>query len=248
MCPKAFPSITSRQPSKGVSDYQFVREYMLIPTIASLVNIENGTQVLDVGCGDGAIAIKLAKMGANVVAIDSHAESLEYAKKNRAHKNIQYVECDIFNCNLPNKFDISILSLVLNEVTDYKTLIEKIAFKTQRLLIIIPHPCFQFCYAQWVAMKKITFDNQALVYDVDRYIKYNKFQKQLPNGRVVWEYHRPLSEYFNVLAENKFCIERVEEPLLSKESSDFHSPTFNHAYFIPKFIFILAKGVDCENR
>lgn len=87
--------------------------------------------ILDIGCGEGAITIPLAKKVSNVTAIDLSAEMLELLKE-KAHKegldNIKYIHGDItsINPNTVGKHDIVIASRALNGIRNIGTLLKNI--------------------------------------------------------------------------------------------------------------------------
>lgn len=58
--------------------------------------IEEGNRVLDIGCGTGALAIRAAKRGANVKAIDINSGMLDVARSrtedSRLSQNIEFIE------------------------------------------------------------------------------------------------------------------------------------------------------------
>ena len=56
-----------------------------------------GARVLEIGCGDGRLTVRLARLGARVEAIDPNAASIRQARKQRASalparlaKNVRY--------------------------------------------------------------------------------------------------------------------------------------------------------------
>lgn len=61
--------------------------------------IEEGNRVLDIGCGTGALAIRAAKRGANVKAIDIHPGMLDVAKAKaaaaRLSQSVEFVEMGV---------------------------------------------------------------------------------------------------------------------------------------------------------
>jgi len=64
-----------------------------------------GKSVLDVGCGTGGFAFKIAKKGAKVLGIDYSKEAIKIASEQHKHKNLQFLHADI-NKNLSGKYDI----------------------------------------------------------------------------------------------------------------------------------------------
>ena len=74
-----------------------------------------GSRVLDIGCGPGAISIPLARAGAEVTSLDISYKALEYLKTNaeREGLSIEPIEtswwtADIDELGLRNRFDLEI--------------------------------------------------------------------------------------------------------------------------------------------
>lgn len=68
----------------------------------------DGKRVVDLGCGPGLYARRMAKCGASVTGIDFSANSLDYAR-NRDMHNVEYLEADYLEDDLPGGFDIAVL-------------------------------------------------------------------------------------------------------------------------------------------
>ncbi len=49
--------------------------------VLELLAPQAGERILDLGCGDGALTIKLAEMGCDVVGVDSSAPQIEAARR-----------------------------------------------------------------------------------------------------------------------------------------------------------------------
>ena len=68
----------------------------------------DGKRVVDLGCGPGLYARRMAKFGARVTGIDFSANSLEYARS-RDMQNMEYIKADYLEDDLPGGFDIAVL-------------------------------------------------------------------------------------------------------------------------------------------
>jgi SAM-dependent methyltransferase len=103
--------------------------------------IGKNEKVLDVGCGIGAVANSVAKRsGAMVTGIDLDRSNIEKARAEFNHDNIIYILGDALS-DLPNeKFDIVILSNVLEHIEKRVEFLKQLCLtlSTQRLLIRVP--------------------------------------------------------------------------------------------------------------
>jgi ubiquinone/menaquinone biosynthesis C-methylase UbiE len=86
-------------------------------------HIEEGDRVLDIGSGTGAMALRAAKRGANVKAIDINPEMLEVAraKAEAAHlsRNIEFIEMSVaeLGSEADRAYDVVMNGLCLSELT-----------------------------------------------------------------------------------------------------------------------------------
>jgi len=67
-----------------------------------------GKRIIDLGCGPGLYARRMAGRGAEVTGVDFSAVALDYART-RATGNVHYIEADYLTDTLPDDFDIATL-------------------------------------------------------------------------------------------------------------------------------------------
>ena len=90
------------------------------------VNLLDGLNCLDIGCGGGILSEKLSRLGANVTGIDASKISIdiakEHAKKSRLEINYKCITTSellkIKNVKFHNKFDLIIASEIIEHVED----------------------------------------------------------------------------------------------------------------------------------
>lgn len=75
-------------------------------------------QVLDIGCGNGALAYDLKGCCAVVVGIDMNLSNLEIAQSRFSRKGITYLYGDATQWEFAEKFDAIVLSNVLEHIED----------------------------------------------------------------------------------------------------------------------------------
>jgi len=83
-------------------------------------NISNYQKVLDVGCGYGAVArsIALAHKNSMVVGVDISSKNIAKATSVFNPKNLSFVKADASNFNFNERFDVVVLSNVLEHITN----------------------------------------------------------------------------------------------------------------------------------
>jgi SAM-dependent methyltransferase len=68
----------------------------------------DGKRVIDLGCGPGLYARRMTRRGARVTGVDFSANSIAYART-RDMQNVDYIEADYLEDDLPGGFDIAVL-------------------------------------------------------------------------------------------------------------------------------------------
>jgi ubiquinone/menaquinone biosynthesis C-methylase UbiE len=102
-----------------------------------LINIiPNKSSVLEIGCGNGEVAVSCAKRGANIKALDISKNMIDNAKRLAKENNIEnilFIQKDFQDFEIEDKFDFVILCYFLNVFPDEKS-IENVFEKIKGLL------------------------------------------------------------------------------------------------------------------
>lgn len=56
-------------------------QHLVSPAVERLLNLQQGERVLDIACGNGVLARRLATLGGRVTAVDFSAQLIEHAQK-----------------------------------------------------------------------------------------------------------------------------------------------------------------------
>ena len=129
-------------------------------------HIKTSDVVLDVGCGNGALAFAIAQKAQQVCAIDIVKKNIHSANKKFAHDNITYVLGDATTHHFDQNFDVVTLSNVLEHIDDRVTFLKKVKKLAPTFLIRVP-----LITRDWLAVYK---KQQGLEYRLDKthYIEY----------------------------------------------------------------------------
>lgn len=103
-----------------------------------LDNIDQNSNVLDVGCGNGSLTFDLSKKAKKVVGIDLNQKYLEKAKDKNKAENIDYILGDAINYDFKEKFDAVVLSNVLEHIANRIDFLQKIKPLANKFLIRVP--------------------------------------------------------------------------------------------------------------
>jgi len=94
--------------------------------------IQAGERILDIGCGNGAVARDIAeRSGARVVGIDINPENIKIAAEINSHPEVRYLSGDIWKEIPDGNFDVILLSNVLEHLEDRPLILDGSTSSTQ---------------------------------------------------------------------------------------------------------------------
>lgn len=206
---------------------------LIDPALLEVVGEVDGLRVLDLGCGNGYIARKLARGGAQVTGVDASAPIIAHARRREAAapQGIAYHVADAARLGIlrGETFDLVVANMSLMDIEDAGGTISEVSrllAPMGRFVASLSHPCFdQGPTTGWLAEKvglTTTFARK-----VSRY-------RDLFSARIPWRiegkvhetigFHRPLSWYFRTLRAAGFVVSRFEEPAPTKEFIELEQP------------------------
>jgi 2-polyprenyl-3-methyl-5-hydroxy-6-metoxy-1,4-benzoquinol methylase len=103
-----------------------------------LKNINRDDNVLDIGCAYGFSCKAIASKARKVIGIDLNAKSIIRAKKVSKARNISYIVGDATNFKFTEKFDVIILSNVLEHIENRIVFLKRIKTLAPKILIRVP--------------------------------------------------------------------------------------------------------------
>jgi 2-polyprenyl-3-methyl-5-hydroxy-6-metoxy-1,4-benzoquinol methylase len=101
-------------------------------------NINKSDRVLDIGCGNGALTFDLARKAKFVVGIDLNEKNIEVAKRKYKAKNIEYKVGDATKDLSEEKYDVIVLSNVLEHIKNRVEFLRKLKKLAPTILIRVP--------------------------------------------------------------------------------------------------------------
>lgn len=161
-------------------------------------NINSTDIVLDVGCGNGFNTYHIAGKAKRVVGIDIDSKNIAYAEKNFLSDNIDYLTANIMDYKFGQKFDVIVLSNVLEHMKDRIKLLKKIKDIGRRFLVRVP-----VIDRSWLVLYK---KELGIEYRLDKthYIEYtiDNFTKELERaGLKIKNYSIQFGEIWAVIEE-----------------------------------------------
>ena len=203
------------------------------PAQERLLGLRRGESVLEVACGNGNFARRMAKAGAKVVASDFSEVFLDRARA-RTVKNADLIDYRVLDATDSGqlmalgeeRFDAAVCTMALFDMADIEPLAASLARLLKprgRFVFSIIHPCFESPKVAKVAETHESPRGGVLTtYSVKVTDYATPFVAKGTGVRgepaAHWYFHRPLSMIFSACFEAGFVLDGIEEPVF--RSSD----------------------------
>ncbi len=211
--------------SKHLESEDTYQEAVVFPGALKLLGPVSGQAVLDVACGEGSLASKLAAAGARVTGFDAAPALVERARRKVRGAEFLVGDAQRFPDQLRGRgFDAAACILAIQNIRDAAAVCRGTADALKsggRFVIVVNHPCFRIPrQSSW----GYDDDKKLMFRRVDRYLTPLDVPILMnPGGRgrpiTTMSYHRPLSAYFDALGRAGFAVDALEE-WVSNRSSD----------------------------
>jgi 2-polyprenyl-3-methyl-5-hydroxy-6-metoxy-1,4-benzoquinol methylase len=213
------------------------------PTTERLLELKSGELVLEIACGNGVFARRLAQLGAQVIATDFSENLLDLAQKRTTeHDNrIEYRLIDVTSEEQllalgERRFNVAVCNMAIMDIATIEPLMSALSRLLKvdgRLIFSVMHPCFNNPKVK-LGMEEEDRDGEIIT---EYFVKSAKYidippQKGLAIiGQPVPHYyfHRPLNVLFNACFRAGFVIDGLEEPTFGPE--DYSTRSFSWANF-----------------
>jgi len=161
-------------------------------------NVNENDVVLDVGCGNGALSYDVVKKAKKVVGIDLNEKNISFAKRRYSRENIEYICGDVLNDLPDEKFDVVIMSNVLEHIERRVEILKNLKEKAPTLLLRVP-----MINRDWIIlyMKELGVDSRS---DKGHYVEYTleSFEEELRKaGLNIQDYSIQFGERWAVIGD-----------------------------------------------
>ena len=198
------------------------------PAQERLLGLSRGEAVLEVACGNGNFARRMAKAGAKVVASDFSEVFIDLAK-DRTVENADMIDNRVLDATDSGqllalgeeRFDAAVCTMALFDMAAIEPLVTSLAKLLKRhgrFVFSIVHPCFESPKVARVAETHessrggvlTTYSVKVTAYATPFVAKGTGVHGE-PAAH--WYFHRPLSMIFGACFEAGFVLDGVEEPV-----------------------------------
>ena len=203
------------------------------PVLASYLDVQPDSAILDIACGNGLTSRRLAALGAHVTAFDFSANLIEKAKRRlNPDSRITYHVLDATDEAAllklgERKFDSALSNMALFDMPEIGPLfkaLRKLLQPNGIFVFSLMHPAFN---NPSVALMAEEWDDGQIqtryAVKVPRYI--NQFQSQglalrnQPKPQLY--FHRPIKDYMNLAFQNGFILDGFDERAFPPEHPQF---------------------------
>jgi SAM-dependent methyltransferase len=200
-------------------------EVLVWPAVRRLLNLKAGERVLDVACGNGLYARRMANLGAQVVAFDFSQALIARARRRSAEQadRIQYSVLDATDENAllalgEGQFTAALCSMALFDIADIRPLLRalrRLLLPGGRFVFSVMHPCFNHPHAVHVGEQRDQDGELQTIYSVKvtGYLTptIQRAAAILGQPQPQLVFHRPLQDLFGAGFAAGFVLDGLEE-------------------------------------
>jgi len=189
---------------------------LAIPLALELLDLRSGEHVLDVGCGQGVLASRVASLGGRYTGVDL-SEQLIARARSRRDLPARFLVGDARRLDLVREirrgsFDAAVFLFSIQDMDGLDSIMASVAWalrERSRVVLVMTHPAFRIPrHSGWG-------------FDGDRRLAYRRVDSYLtpmavpmnavPGAAPTRAHHRPISTYVNELARAGFTIDVMAE-------------------------------------
>lgn len=214
--------------------------HVLMPAIQMLLEGSNLKRVVDLGCGTGQLAARLAAISAEVTAVDASPRSIEIARETCAGSiNTSFFTGRVEEfvgqwSGLP--FTTAVANMALMDCMDLDSFIGAVSgvlVPEGRFIATITHPFFWPSYRGYANANWFSYD-QEIVIEAPFRISTESTEY------VTTHVHRPLASYLSSLAAAGFVVDSILEPYPDNEAQCLYPDPWR----FPRFLVFRALRIS----
>ena len=226
---------------------------LIAPATERLLDLQPGERVLDIACGNGAFARRMAQLGASVVACDIAENFIELAKA-RGTENTSRIDYRVIDATNRDallalgrqSFDAAVCTMGMMDMPEISPMlmaVRQLLKPNGRFVFSVIHPCFNSSRGlKRVAMRE---DRDGQIIDVyaiqiSGYATPETYRGLGIIGQPMPQYyfHRPLNQLFGECFRAGFVIDAVEEPCFAPSSDPKRAFSWENYAEIPPVLIV----------
>src|SRR4051812_26483701 len=201
-------------------------------------HLSGARRVLDVGCGEGQVARRVAGSGTIVTGLDPAWTQVLEARHRAGGPTYTRARSEALPCR-DGAFDAVVVCAALEHVDDFAMAIDEVArvlAPDGTFVLVLCHPLLQAPGSGWV-------DDRILgeqYFRIGSYLRPDRRFDEVAPGVHLLFHHRPLSAYVHAMGASGLAITDMEEPAPPARLLVEHW-YFPDAATIPRVLFLTAQ-------
>ena len=182
-------------------------EDQILPLVAR--HVQGSRRVLDIGCGEGQVARRVASGGAAVVGLDPTAAQVEVARERGGGPVYLRARAEALPCG-DGSFDTVLVCLALEHVDAFEEAIAEVARVLEpggRFVLLLAHPLLQAPGGAWIDDRILG----EMYWRVGSYLTEEREFDEVAPGVDLLFIHRPLSRYIHAVGQAGLLIDDMVE-------------------------------------
>ena len=210
--------------------------HLIVPAIERLLALQSGERVVDLGCGNGWLARRLARSGARVLGCDFSPTHLECAwARATPDAEVDYRLMDLSDREQlaglgREEFDAAVCNMALMDIAAITPLLLAV-FRCLKpgghFVFSIPHPCFNTNGTTLMAERNdyVGDGETTCGVRVTRYLNLTPARAVVVAGQAspYYYFHRPLNQLLGACFAAGFALDGLEEPAFEPNAAA-HDP------------------------
>jgi SAM-dependent methyltransferase len=180
----------------------------ILPLVAW--HLRGARRVLDIGCGEGQVARRIASAGAEVVGVDPTSSQVGAARDRSGGPTYGRARAEALPCRSAS-FDAVVLCLAIEHVEAFETALAEVSRVLQpggRFVLVLSHPLLQAPGSAWI-------DDHGTgehYWRIGAYLDDDVAVDSVAPGVDFVFIHRPLSRYVHAMGAAGLLIDDMDEP------------------------------------
>lgn len=212
---------------------------LIFPAVEQLLQVHPGERILEVACGNGLLAARMAEAGARVVAFDFSEEQLGYARQRADHSNVDLRVVDatderqLLALGAPASFDAAVCNMALMDIVDLEPLAAALPILVKadgRFVFSVTHPCFNGTGSSRMVEAEDRGGELVTTRSVRvfRYIRPRQGPGIGITGQPAPQFYfdRPVSLLFGTFFQHGFVLDGLEEPVFGEDALEPGDPDY----------------------
>ncbi|MFH1086455.1 MAG: class I SAM-dependent methyltransferase [Chloroflexota bacterium] len=226
---------------------------LIAPATERLLNVQPGEQVLDVGCGNGAFARRLAALGCRVVACDfsqaflacARARTVEHQER-IAYRYLDATDAAQLDTLGAGRYDAIVSNMVLMDISAIEPLLHAVPRLLRpggRFVFAVMHPCFSTPPDMRLVAEQQERDGELVTtrwVQVSRYLTPSAYHGLGMIGQPEPQYyfHRPLCVLLGSAFQAGLVMDGIAEPAFGPEHASPRSLSWGNYHEIPPALVV----------